>query len=309
MLSDKAYEYKNNIPRNTKTIEKELEKVQKSLEKIKESILKNEFNIKSYKTKFFNLKNLDSKFEEMNNNLKSMELEYIKLKKLPNEFEDVDSYMNFIDSKLKDKENLEIELKDIELELNTIEIENSNIDIFEQEKKLNVLKEMKNGSINKANTIRYIIDKYNETSKELTLKENNPFKESLYKYISIMSDNKYTNIYTTKDLNCANHSENNFVNDIMDIHISKKDSDEILPLELLSSGTEELLSLAFKLAFNDHLNTKLTVLDDCLVNMDEQRRQKAILAIKEHSKKKQVIFSTCDYDTANKLNGNIIKFQ
>ncbi|MGM0410998.1 MAG: ATP-binding protein, partial [Bacillota bacterium] len=48
------------------------------------------------------------------------------------------------------------------------------------------------------------------------------------------------------------------------------------------------------------------ILDDCLVNLDPSRKEKAIELIQRFSEKYQVIFSTCNPETAKNLGGNII---
>jgi uncharacterized protein YhaN len=52
---------------------------------------------------------------------------------------------------------------------------------------------------------------------------------------------------------------------------------------------------------------KLTVLDDCLVNLDESRQTKAIEMIKNHAERHQVIFVTCHNWVAEMLGGNTIE--
>ena len=48
------------------------------------------------------------------------------------------------------------------------------------------------------------------------------------------------------------------------------------------------------------------ILDDCLVNLDPERTKKAIKLIKNFQDKYQIIFSTCDPETARRLGGNVI---
>ncbi|MCX7694354.1 MAG: hypothetical protein N2Z71_01370 [Caloramator sp.] len=82
-----------------------------------------------------------------------------------------------------------------------------------------------------------------------------------------------------------------------------------ITVELLSTGTYDTVALALKFALIDNMFDKETfiVLDDCLVDLDEERKQKAVELIKEFSKKHQVIFTTCSRDTAELLGGNMIE--
>ena len=82
-----------------------------------------------------------------------------------------------------------------------------------------------------------------------------------------------------------------------------------LPVRLLSSGTLDSVALAFRLALTEVLSEKipmLTVLDDCLINMDAGRRNDAVKLIKQHAERHQLIFVTCHPEIAALLGGHQI---
>jgi exonuclease SbcC len=81
-------------------------------------------------------------------------------------------------------------------------------------------------------------------------------------------------------------------------------------LELLSYGTYDAAALALRFAIFDNLfqaEGGFIVLDDCLVNLDPKRREKAVQIIKEFQQKYQIIYTTCSPQNAKELGGNIIK--
>ncbi len=82
-----------------------------------------------------------------------------------------------------------------------------------------------------------------------------------------------------------------------------------LPIELLSTGTAGSVALALRLALASYLLGKesgFMVMDDPLVNLDPQRKKAAARLIKEFSRSKQMIITTCDPGTAALLGGKVI---
>jgi len=99
------------------------------------------------------------------------------------------------------------------------------------------------------------------------------------------------------------------IEDNLDFAISGN-SETPMPVELLSSGTYDSVALALRLAILENIlkgDKGFLVLDDCLVDMDPERKERAVELIKAFSKDHQVIFTTCNPDTAKELGGNIIK--
>ncbi len=98
------------------------------------------------------------------------------------------------------------------------------------------------------------------------------------------------------------------IDDSLEIKIVRDDGIGI-PTDLLSMGTYDSVALAFRLAVLDHLfsdSPGLLVLDDCLVNLDNARREQAVALIQACARKHQVIYSTCSEETADQLGGNRI---
>ena len=83
-----------------------------------------------------------------------------------------------------------------------------------------------------------------------------------------------------------------------------------LGYDLLSEGTKDTISLAFRLAVVDHLFPEgggVIVLDDPLTDMDEDRVRQSCELIREFAKRHQVIFLTCREEYQEKLQGNLIR--
>lgn len=80
--------------------------------------------------------------------------------------------------------------------------------------------------------------------------------------------------------------------------------------DLLSEGTKDTVSLAFRLAVVDHLFPEgggVIVLDDPLTDMDEERADQACALIRKCAERHQVIFLTCREEYREKLQGTLIR--
>ncbi len=82
-----------------------------------------------------------------------------------------------------------------------------------------------------------------------------------------------------------------------------------IPVDLLSTGTKDCVALALRFAIIEVLyenSSGIIVLDDCLVDLDPQRKAQAISLIKQFAQNNQVIFTTCNPQTAMELGGRVI---
>lgn len=90
----------------------------------------------------------------------------------------------------------------------------------------------------------------------------------------------------------------------------EKDQQVDIPVNLLSAGTYDSVALALRLALLDNIlgeGKGFLILDDCLVDLDPDRREKAAELIKNFASRHQVIFTTCSPETAGLLRGNLIR--
>lgn len=95
-----------------------------------------------------------------------------------------------------------------------------------------------------------------------------------------------------------------------DFNIKLENRNGEIPVELLSAGTYDSVVLALRFALLKHIFQEedgYVVLDDCLVDLDPTRKKESIKLINEFAKNYQIIFTTCDPETASQLGGNIIE--
>lgn len=91
--------------------------------------------------------------------------------------------------------------------------------------------------------------------------------------------------------------------------VLKSKDNSLKSSNLLSEGTKETLILAYRLAmlkFYYPEGNGCVVLDDILLDMDPERREKSVELIKAFARENQVIFTTCDPAIADMLGGNKI---
>jgi DNA repair protein SbcC/Rad50 len=81
---------------------------------------------------------------------------------------------------------------------------------------------------------------------------------------------------------------------------------------LFSAGTYDTVALAFRFALIDQLfddRAAFLVLDDSLVNLDPDRKARTIALIREQAQRHQLIFTTCQPETARQLGGHLIQLR
>lgn len=82
-----------------------------------------------------------------------------------------------------------------------------------------------------------------------------------------------------------------------------------LTYEILSNGTKDTISLAFRLAMLEHLfpdGGGLAVFDDPFTDMDPKRVEQSCRLIQKYAENNQVIFITCDAKYLQMLSGHVI---
>ena len=102
----------------------------------------------------------------------------------------------------------------------------------------------------------------------------------------------------------------NSLSENMDVEITSDNNR--LDENILSEGTKDTISLAFRLAMMEHVfpnGDGLLVLDDPFTDMDDERAKQACSLVRKFAEKgNQVIFTTCNPTMAERLGGNTIQF-
>ena len=93
------------------------------------------------------------------------------------------------------------------------------------------------------------------------------------------------------------------------LSVTLASNDHALTYSILSEGTKDTISLAFRLAMLEFLfpdGDGLAVFDDPFTDMDPSRMAASCKLIQKFAEKNQVIFVTCDEKYEEILSGNVI---
>ena len=263
---------------------------------LKINIKNKEDKIEDWKNEYKNQDNLMDIILEIRSQIKEKEKELTELADLPDDFSSPADFKKHL-SKFRNKKE-KIEKKYNEKKEEMLEMENKLDDSsYEELKVIYKEKEKKYKQlVLKTNKIIKIRELIKEKLIKMDQNSLKPLIKSFSKKIQSLTANSYKMGKINKDFSIKIKTGNN----------------NFLPanMNFLSYGTYDGIALSLRLSLFDNLFKKQSsfiILDDCLVNLDPERTEKAIELIKEFKSNHQVIFSTCDPKTANNLGGNIIK--
>ncbi|MDV3429009.1 MAG: AAA family ATPase [Bacillota bacterium] len=279
--------------RSLEEIDKDINALDLKVMDIKVEISSTENTLKDWSSKYGSKEKLLEKLVDIKAEQGGKEKELENLASLPDKFKTVEEYKKSISDLRKRNEenkteydNLRDDYFDAEKELPDTSYEELSQQFKEKEKEFENFK----NRLEKLIKIKSAFDKTIDDMDKDTFK---PLAESFSKYLLIVTLGKYK-------------IEN--IDDSFNLEL-KNMSDNIMPLDLLSAGTYDSAALALRLSLLEYIigkNNGFIILDDCLVDLDPERKEKAIELILEYSQENQVIFTTCSPETAKMLGGNII---
>lgn len=249
----------------------------------------------NYKNEYIDEASLDKRIEEENKQLNKNKRDIESLDDIPEEFngiEDSDEYLKKIGKEIKNKddelESLRKQLSDAENSLLEMSAEDYEADY----EKKNALFEM-----SKAEHKRWehIAEVFENVKKSMDSDPMADVRENFEKYLSELSGGS---------IKLESIDENLKTNILSGTHRMNS--------EILSEGTKDTISLAFRLAVLEHLypdGDAIAVFDDPFTDMDPKRTKEACRLIQKFAENNQVLFVTCDGKYEGMLDGNIIKME
>lgn len=293
-LEKKLREFGNvNITRGIDEIKKE----KNELEEKKVAILAEIKNIKliidEWEKMYQCPEALLNKIVDVMSDIKMLNKELSNLKPLPERFTSVIAFNKYLNEMKDMEQRLFSERSKLQQQYYSIELDLQNKKSSKDlEEEIRVYEDYYRSYLKKAKNLLKLKNLIYETLDEINNNTFSPIIKSFNEYLGYITNNKYV----VKEFS-----------ETLGFEIGNDTSK--LSLELLSNGTYDTVALALKFALIDNMfdNEIFIVLDDCLVDLDEERRQKAIELIKKFAEKHQVIFTTCNKDTAKLLGGNLIE--
>ncbi|MFA5527793.1 MAG: hypothetical protein WC996_04185, partial [Peptostreptococcales bacterium] len=274
-------------------LENRIKDAQQKINEIRIDMAKLENKVENWQKTYQSFDELMQYFGEVFVKKNNKKDELSKLKALPPEYDSLEDYLSYIREMRHQKEDHLQKIQQIKFEIERMMDQFPDRSIEELESLIKEETRHFENAIKKAKQMITIIETFEATIELLENDSISPLQRKFAENLKYITDNRYDaiNISDQMDVNIGNGKEN-------------------LPTHLLSSGTLDSASLAFRLALIDELlgeKQGFTVLDDSLVNMDEERQSRSIKMIQDHSKKHQVIFVTCHPDVAEELGGNKIR--
>src|SRR5699024_5726842 len=249
--------------------------------------------IEVWTEKYTNHDNLFDLVIDERSRLKEQEKKLENLKPLPEEFKTVDEFKNRLDQ-LRGKSTI-IQGK----------LEGLNTEYYEAKSELleDTYEELKKGYIEAEKTFERNINRgeklleikrvFLENKERLSSNPMDTLVNEFTRLLEMITDGKYERGEIDEEFNIKLENPNGQI-----------------PIELLSAGTYDSVSLALRFSLLKHIfNDRggYVVLDDCLVDLDPDRKKQASGLINDFAEDYQIIFTTCDPDTANMLDGMIIE--
>lgn len=281
-------------------VSKSLDEIEKELEKTNEE----EINISSdKKSKFSELNSWKEEYEshdklfdlvidrQSSYNEKEKELE--GLKPLPKEFETVDEFKDRLTFLKRELESLQLELDNLVTDYH--EAKGNLLDDTYEELKKEYSEAGKTFTRNTERGERLLEIKrvFLETKERLASNPMESLVDEFARLLEIITDGRYKTGEIDEEFN-----------------IKLENPKGEIPIELLSAGTYDSVALALRFSLLKQIfNEKegYVVLDDCLVDLDPIRKAQSVKLINDFAKDYQIIYTTCDPETAKMLGGKIIE--
>lgn len=279
--------------RSLEEIEKEFAEINKKESENSIDIKIKENNIKSWEEKYKDKNNLldlflekRAEFNESNKKIESLKplpKEFASAKEFKESLKDIKEILNSDEDKLKVFKEKYYEAKNNLLDTS-----------FEEYKReyLQAEKEFER-NIRRGEKILEIYRVFLETKENLSKDPMEPLVNEFARLLGIITNGSYKTGEIDEEFNIK-----------LENHAGE------IPIELLSAGTYDAVTLALRFSLLKHIfkdKNGYVVLDDCLVDLDPNRKAQSIKLIDEFSKDYQIIFTTCDPETAKMLGGNLIE--
>lgn len=282
--------------RDIDLIEKELEKLNSDRTELIAEGRSIRDQIKSWQNEYGEVDNILDRLVEIKTELKGHQDELSERAQLPDGFKTAEDFKNQLSSLREKSENIadtfhekKVVLAEITSELPDESYEELVLIQREYERKYKRL-------VKRAHDLLKIQEVIERKLSELDDNTFQPLAKSFDKYLSILTADKYQLGDLDDDFRLEIINTNN----------------KNLPVDInfLSYGTYDGVALAFRFALIEQLfidKDGFIILDDCLVNLDPERKERAIELINKFSDEFQVIFTTCNPETARELGGNLIE--
>jgi exonuclease SbcC len=219
--------------------------------------------------------------------------ELATLSTLPTGIEDAETYINQYESSIRQKDDLNKREKEMLLERAHLERNAPELSSEEFTKQLFHASEVFDSVLQKGIAIKQILDLTDSIVEKFDASTYLGIEKKLEDYITLITAGRYKKIKMDESL------PGGFL----------REDGALLPSDLFSTGTRDMLALAVRLSMAEYFlqdSEGFLMMDDPLVNLDPERQKKAAEAIRVFSTERQVLLFSCHPSHAELLGGNVI---
>lgn len=282
--------------RDFETINFELDKLKNEAAELKTEIKIKESKIEEWKEEYQSLDQLNLSLTKKKKKKEASENQLEELASLPGNYKNSQEFIADLKQKRRKREIINQNLREKLEEHKDLENTLPEASSREMETELNELQNRFKQLKNKAHSLIKIKKVFENKLKEMDQDSFAPLVDSFSNNLQQLTAGKYKKAVIEDDFSIRMQSG----------------QERELPgnLDLLSYGTYDAAALALRFAIFDNLFNDyggFIILDDCLVNLDPQRRKNAIKLINQYQKKYQIIYTTCDPERAAEFEANVIE--
>jgi len=282
--------------RKAEVIELEMENLNQEFTEVKTEIGIEENKIDDFQEEYNNLDNLSSLIASKKEQKTELKKEAEDLAELPDGYDSTEEFKADLKEKKVKTKKLGTKLREKLQELKSLENELPDISTREMRRELQTAEAEFKRLNEKARNLKLIKDTFEAKLEEMDQNSFQPLVNSFSSYLNQLTAGRYQSAAVDEKFNI----------------VLEKEKGKRLPanLELLSFGTYDGTALALRFALFDNLFKEhggFIILDDCLVNLDPERREKAVELINQFKEKYQIIYTSCSPDRAAELDGKIIR--
>jgi len=295
-LEAKLNKLKNiDTARKLETITYELKKLNDEAAELKTKIKIMESKLDEWIEEYQSLDQLNLSLTQKKKKLVTLKNKLDELASLPEVYDSSQAFIADLKQKRAKRESINQELREKIEQHKDLENILPEASSKEMESELRELKNEFKNLKQKAHSLKKIKKVFEKKLEEMDQDSFAPLVESFSKNLQQLTVGKYKSAIIEDDFSVKLQSE------------QKRE----LPgnLDLLSYGTYDAAALALRFAIFDNLFSDyggFIILDDCLVNLDPQRRKNAVDLINQYQQKYQIIYTTCDPERADEFEANII---
>jgi exonuclease SbcC len=287
---------KINIPdkiRKAAAVVEDLMRVENEINELKEDRDEYKEKITGWKEEYTDADDLLLALAELTGGKKKKTTEIEGLAPLPDGV-DADDFIEKYDLAEEDYDDAKDEKNRLILEKSQLEAEAPESSVEEYEKELREAKDAFALELKKGRNIARIQDVMDDLLDEMDSGTYQSLQDDVAQYTARMTDNRYAEIEMDESLPAGLHRADG----------------EVIAYDRLSEGTQDVLSIALKLAMADkYLEDRegFIIMDDPFVDLDPQRQERAAAVIRDFAEGKQVILFTCHPAHAKLLGGRTIE--